>query len=111
MDFHRISATEAHEKINARDLIILDIRDEESFLAGRIPKALRITPENFKALVNTLDKQKPTLVYCYHGFSSLQAARALANEGMLEIMSLDGGFEGWKKAFPAWVEEGVGKSV
>jgi thiosulfate sulfurtransferase len=38
-----------------------------------------------------------TIIYCYKGISSQDAAHYLSSQGFKDVYSVDGGFEEWKK--------------
>lgn len=102
--FVRISADDARHMIDEREVTVVDIRDPESFAAGRIENAQPLSNETAAAFIENGDKTKPVLVCCYHGNSSQQAAQFLAEQGFSESYSLDGGFEVWNARFPDDVE-------
>ena len=41
-------------------------------------------------------KEKPVVVCCYHGISSQSVAQYLVAKGFSTVISLIGGYEGWK---------------
>jgi len=98
MDFSRISVEEAQALIEEEALVILDIRDEASYAAGHLPGALHIKDIQMDDFLSRQDKEKPLLVYCYHGHSSLPAAAYFADRGFRQCCSLDGGYEAWRAA-------------
>ncbi len=46
--------------------------------------------------LSTADKDKPLIVYCYHGNSSQGAANYFFDQGYKEVYSMDGGYEAWR---------------
>ena len=104
--FVRISPDDARDMIDDRDVTIVDIRDPESFTAGRLLNAQALSNDTAPAFLQSADKTKPVVVYCYHGNSSQQAAQFLVEQGFTESYSLDGGFEVWNARFPDDVESG-----
>ena len=91
-----IDSVSAQVKLDNEKVILLDIRDEESFNAGHINGAINLLNRNFNNFINSSDKNDSIIVYCYHGNSSQKAAQLLANFGFLDVYSLDGGYEEWK---------------
>ena len=79
---------------------IVDIRDPASFKAGHIPSAIHISDGTVEQFIIDTDKNKPLLVYCYHGISSQGAAAYFSEKGFKEVSSMMGGFESWLSAFP-----------
>jgi len=102
--FVRISAEDARDLIDDREVAILDIRDPESFKASHMLDAEHLSNETAAAFIENTDKSKPVVVCCYHGNSSQQAAQFLTEQGFNEVYSLDGGFEVWNARFPDDVE-------
>lgn len=105
--FQRISAKELKEKIDNDSVIIVDIRDANSYFSGHISNASPLDNNNVADLVNNTEKTQEIAVCCYHGNSSQGAAQYLAEQGFAHVYSLDGGFEVWKIAFPELVEANV----
>lgn len=96
MSWQRIAPEAAAELIAARQPALVDVRDEHSFRAARIPGALRLDNQSVQDFIEDTDKSVPVLVYCYHGNSSQSAAAWLSEKGFAEVYSLDGGFEYWR---------------
>ena len=94
--FKNISVEEAKELLRA-DNYLIDIRDEESFSISHVEGALNLSDENIAEFVKTSKKNRPTIIYCYKGISSQNAAHYLSSQGFKDLYSVDGGFEEWKK--------------
>ena len=93
--YKQISITELQTIMSDSDLIIGDVRDEESFNSGHIDGAIHLTMATLQEFVDSNDKSNAILVYCYHGISSQSVAQHLIDQGFSEIYSLIGGFEAW----------------
>ncbi len=96
MSFQRISVAQAKAMIDAENVTLLDIRDQQSYLAGHVNNAIHLTNENLEGVVDDADKEKPVIIYCYHGNSSQGAADYFFNLGFKQAYSVDGGYEIWK---------------
>ena len=96
MSYQRISIDEAEALIETTDATLIDIRDQQSFEAGKVNNAIHVTNENVEQVIATADKNKPLIIYCYHGNSSQGAADYFHNMGFEHTYSVDGGFEEWK---------------
>ena len=97
--YKRISITDAKTFLDDGTAQIVDIRDEESFLLGRIPHSQHLTPVNLQVFLESADLDKPLLVCCYHGNSSQPTAQFLYEKGFEDVYSIDGGFEAWKQHY------------
>lgn len=96
MTYTCISIDQAEALIQEGEVTLLDIRDPESFMRGHIEHAIHVTNDNVEEIVQTKDKTKPLLIYCYHGNSSKNAADYFNSMGFETCCSVDGGFEEWK---------------
>lgn len=94
-EFVEIDAAEVEAKAQ-EGAIFLDIRDQASFDAGHIQNAIHLADENIEAFLARADRAKPVVVYCYHGFSSQNAAEFLLDQGFENVFSLKGGYEGFR---------------
>ncbi|MCL6417353.1 thiosulfate sulfurtransferase GlpE [Aestuariirhabdus sp. Z084] len=96
MSYQCISVEEAEALIRQGDVTLLDIRDPTSFAAGNIQNSVQVSNTNVGDILSTADKDKPVIIYCYHGNSSKGAAEYFYSMGFKESYSVDGGFEEWK---------------
>jgi len=71
---------------------LVDIRDINSYQNHHIKNSHRIDNENLPEFLREANMEKPIIVCCYHGISSIQAAGFLAQQGFDEVYSLEGGF-------------------
>ncbi len=98
MGYSRIDAQLAREllaKASENGLQIVDVRDEQSYLAGHIAGARHLDNASVHDFLASADLSKPLLVYCYHGNMSQGAAAYFAEKGFMAAYSLDGGYEAW----------------
>ena len=94
IDVHKVKEIEGNDSAT-----IVDIRDPASYQAGHIPNAIHLTDNTVKKFISDTDKNKPLVVYCYHGISSQGAAAYFSEQGFKEVSSMIGGFEAWRVAF------------
>lgn len=99
-DWKQISVHKTKEIMDQEEAEIIDIRDPDSYEASRIPGAIQLNDKNVKEFMESADKEKPIIVYCYHGNSSQGAAAYLAEQGFQEVYSMAGGFESWYHSYP-----------
>jgi molybdopterin/thiamine biosynthesis adenylyltransferase/rhodanese-related sulfurtransferase len=77
---------------------LLDVREKEEVRQGYIPGALSI-PRGFLEMQveeKLPDKSAPIVAYCAGGTRSLLAGRILKELGYTNVVSMKGGFGGWK---------------
>ena len=97
-----MSLSELADRIggNSRDLVILDIREHDAFLAGHIPGARHLPRGQLELRVNT-ELPDPTvriLTCCELGKISTLAAATLRELGFHRTAALDGGMRAWREA-------------
>lgn len=98
--FAHISVQHTQQKLEQKNVHVVDIRDEQSFTAGHIEGALHLTNGSLQPFMAQTEFDTPVIVCCYHGVSSQQAAQFLIHQGFEEVYSMDGGFEAWRQAMP-----------
>lgn len=108
-NFQRLSIEEARTLMAAREPVIADIRDAQSFASGHIVGSVPLSNENLHEFVLNMPQNRPVIVVCYHGVSSQGAARYLAEQGFAEVYSLDGGFTAWAEYQPDQVATQFGR--
>jgi thiosulfate sulfurtransferase len=99
MAYRRISIDEAKALVDAGGVTIGDVRDADSFSVACIENAIHVAHETMDEFLAVTDKNKPLLLYCYHGNSSQGAANYFSERGFVEIYSMDGGFEAWRQKY------------
>nr|WP_152426342.1 rhodanese-like domain-containing protein [Cesiribacter andamanensis] len=79
------------------DAVVLDVRTPGEVRGGKIPGAttIDIMDRNFANRIETLDKDKPYLVYCRSGNRSGQACSYMAERGFTRLYNLNGGIGSW----------------
>lgn len=83
------------------DLQIIDVRTPQEWAEGVIEgaKLLNFYDETFKQeVLETLDPNKPVLVYCRSGGRSGKTAQLLKENGFTLVYDLKGGIGAWNKA-------------
>lgn len=94
--FRRIGVAEAQDLLERGDLAVFDTRDIGAYAAGCLAGAMRLSTATLSAAVAETPKDRPVLIYCYHGNASQDYAQIFSDFGFLEVYSLDGGFEAWR---------------
>jgi glyoxylase-like metal-dependent hydrolase (beta-lactamase superfamily II)/rhodanese-related sulfurtransferase len=82
------------------ELIVLDVREREAYVAGHIPDALHLPRGQLELRVNDelKDPTKRILVCCEFGRISTLAAATLRIMGFQGAVALDGGMKAWREA-------------
>ena len=99
MPIKRISIDEAKSLIDTADITIADVRDAGAYQASNIANSVHLSDDNVEDFVANGDKDKPLLIYCYHGHASQGAANYFDSQGFAEVYSIDGGFEAWRQKY------------
>jgi rhodanese-related sulfurtransferase len=94
-DYMRIGVVQARQLLTRPELLVLDVRDPNSYAQARIDTAVHIGRTNLDATLLGTPRNQPVLIYCYHGVSSQTYAQMFVDFGFNEVYSLDGGFERW----------------
>lgn len=96
-----ISPDEARQRIED-GAVALDVREAEELAEGHVPEAVHIPrgflefrAGNHEALPSP---DTPICVYCMAGGRAALATQTLQQLGYTNVVSIEGGFEGWKKA-------------
>jgi molybdopterin/thiamine biosynthesis adenylyltransferase/rhodanese-related sulfurtransferase len=96
-----ISAAQLKQKLEAGEkLTLVDVRERDEFVQGHLPDAIFI-PRGYLELQieqHQPDREEPVVLYCAGGVRSALAARNLQEMGYKNVISLIGGFNGWKNA-------------
>jgi glyoxylase-like metal-dependent hydrolase (beta-lactamase superfamily II)/rhodanese-related sulfurtransferase len=97
-----VSLAELNRRIggDGRDLVVLDIRESEAFLAGHIPGAKHLPRGQMELRVN-VELPDPTVrivTSCEFGKISTLAAATLRELGYGRVAALDGGIKAWRDA-------------
>ncbi len=106
MNISRISCEQAYALMQIDGCQLVDIRDDQSYMMGHPSSAQLLNNDSLPGFMEQADMDKPTLVFCYHGNSSQQAAAFLQEQGFSQVHSVDGGFELWRQLYPNKVEQG-----
>lgn len=89
-----------YQNTNGTDVQIIDVRTPEEFAGGYIKGAVNVDYQNdgFNSQVATLDKNKPTYVYCLSGKRSADAANYMRKQGFKSVVELQGGILAYRNA-------------
>jgi thiosulfate sulfurtransferase len=105
MEIPQIQLHEAKKKLDQKECLFIDIRDPGSYRQAHVPGAVHLHDGNVQEFLQSADKDKPVVVYCYHGNSSLGATAFLMENGFKDVASMNGGFEAWRQVYEQEAEE------
>lgn len=79
---------------------LVDVREESEYAAGHLPGAVHIGKGVIERdiEVRVPDPATPLVLYCGGGFRSALAADVIQKMGYTNVISMDGGWTGWKTA-------------
>lgn len=95
------SVADVQQRLDAgENLLIIDVREESEFSASHIPGAKHIGKG---VIERDIEQEIPAtetemILYCGGGYRSALAADNLRKMGYTHVISMDGGFRGWKEA-------------
>ena len=81
-------------------LHFLDVREDDEFVKDHAKDARHLGKGVIERDVETLipNKEEAILLYCGGGYRSILAADALQQMGYRNVVSMDGGINGWRDA-------------
>lgn len=79
---------------------LVDVREDSEYAAGHLPGALHIGKGVIERDIEKKipDPATPVVLYCGGGFRSALAADVIQKMGYTNVLSMDGGWSGWKEA-------------
>lgn len=84
--------------INEENVVVIDIRDAESYRKGHIIGAIRASSEDFEQKRMDKYKKSPLVLVCNKGLQSTALATKLHELGFSEPMVLSSGMGAWQAA-------------
>jgi rhodanese-related sulfurtransferase len=80
--------------------LIIDVREESEYAAGRIPGAKHLGKGIIERDIESAvpDPATELILYCGGGYRSALAADNLQKMGYTNVISMDGGMRGWREA-------------
>ena len=100
----RIRETTLHEikqRIDSKDsFVLIDVRETSEWNQGHLPGAIHLSKGIIERDIEKTipDLKIPLVLYCGGGYRSALAADNVQRMGYQNVLSMDGGFKGWKEA-------------
>ena len=84
-------------KTNLDSFNLVDVRAYDDYLDGHIPFAIHIPADRITENLHLIDKEKPTIIYCYEQNCHLAKHSSMVFlENYYPTIELEGGFKSWK---------------
>jgi rhodanese-related sulfurtransferase len=80
---------------DARDVVLLDVREHEELAVAAVDGALHIPMREIPPRLGELDAAKPVVVMCHSGVRSRRVAEFLQGNGFSNVFNLQGGIDAW----------------
>lgn len=77
--------------------VLLDVREPWEYRIVHLDDSVLIPMRQIPAAVDTLDRDRETIVICHHGVRSRQVALYLERLGFTNVVNLSGGMDAWAK--------------
>ena len=83
-----------------QDFTLIDVRESDEVAQGAIAGSVALPRGQLEYKIDTItaDKEQPIVCYCGGGGRSALAAQSLKRMGFKNVMSLAGGYKGWKSS-------------
>lgn len=91
---------EVRERLErGEDFRLVDVREESEYANGHLPGAIHLGKGVIERDIEKRipDLNAPIVLYCGGGFRSALAADNLQKMGYTNVLSMDGGWTGWKE--------------
>ena len=100
-----IDATEAARLVEAGEVLLLDVREDDEWASGRAPRAMHTALGELEP--SAVPRDRPVVAVCRSGNRSGQAAQVLSAAGV-DVRNLEGGMKAWAAAgLPVVREDGT----
>ncbi len=97
MGYTNLPVQQADKLLKYKDVVILDMRDEQSFMSDHIKGAIPASETNIQDLIRSGKRDIPVIIYCYHGNSSRDLSGFLSALKLTQVYNLEGGWEAWSR--------------
>jgi sulfur-carrier protein adenylyltransferase/sulfurtransferase len=94
----------AAQELADEGALVVDVRETSEWQEGHVVGAVHVPRGHLESKIEAVapDRARPLVLYCAAGVRSAFAARQLAEMGYTDIVSLAGGFQGWKSEGRPW---------
>jgi molybdopterin/thiamine biosynthesis adenylyltransferase/rhodanese-related sulfurtransferase len=105
-----VDAARTRDLIDADNVLLVDVREQEEWDEGHIPGAVHIPRGRLEERIARAapETEQTVVLYCGGGNRSVFATRTLEELGYSDVASLAGGFTNWKRnGFPVELSAGL----
>jgi len=97
--YNDIRPVEAIGLINHKNAVVFDVRPNDAFKKGHVTNAINIPLEELKSNPKKAAKykNKPVIIYCNSGTTSMAACKILQEQGFELIHNMRGGITAWER--------------
>ena len=92
------------DDLRREGVIVVDVREQDEVEQGVVPGSVHIPRGYLESRIEDVvaDRDAKIVIYCASGVRSAFAAKTLADLGYTDVLSLAGGFNGWKSSGKQW---------
>ena len=97
--YNDITPLEAVGLINRKNAVVIDVRNKEAYDKGHITNAINLPLQELKSNPKKISKykNKPVIVYCNTGSTSMAACKFLQEQGLENVHNMRGGIMAWER--------------
>lgn len=95
--FRSIPIDAYREHFQPGDHTLVDVREPEEWVMGRIPGAIHIPLNDLPDRLAEISDDKPIVMVCASGVRSMYGAQFLLTSGYSEVYNLEDGTHGWAR--------------
>jgi rhodanese-related sulfurtransferase len=93
-----IGPEQLQSRMESEDIpVLLDVRELWEFETCSISGSINLPMSILEPMLETLDKDKETVVICHHGTRSYQVGSYMQDIGFTRIINLEGGIDLWAR--------------
>ncbi|OZA06042.1 MAG: sulfurtransferase [Methylophilaceae bacterium 17-44-8] len=96
--FQNIDATELFNLVTQSKVLVVDVRNDDEVMRGKIPNAIHIPLSMLPVEYQKLEDATKVVFYCHSGVRSALAADFAVSKGIDQVYNLTGGVIAWAKA-------------